>query len=115
MAFSPSFHFSPSPLTSGTETSGGGAPSTSQFITKLYGTEVTISLTTEVINALPHGEALGAVAASAAGPPPALTLQTGPATAHIYVCTHKHTHLAIHAIRDLRLLFFFLRKTKVLL
>ena len=92
MAFSPSFHFSLSPLTSGTETSGGGALSTSQFITKLFGTEVTISLTTEVVNALPHGEALGAVAASAAGPPPALTLQTGPATAHVCVPTRARTN-----------------------
>lgn len=92
MAFSPSFHFSLSPLTSGTETSGGGALSTSQFITKLYGTEVTISLTTEVVNALPHGEALGALAASAAGPPPALTLQTGPATSYVCVPTHAHTN-----------------------
>ena len=92
MAFSPSFHFSLSPLTSGTETSGGGALSTSQFITKLYGTEVTISLTTEVVNALPHGEALGALAASAAGPPPALTLQTGPATAYVCVPTYAHTN-----------------------
>lgn len=23
-----------------------------------------------------------------------------------HTCTHKHTHLAVHAIRDLRLLFF---------
>lgn len=62
----------PSP-TSGTETYGDGALATSQFVTKLYGTEITIPITTETVNALPQGEALEAVSVSAPGPPPALT------------------------------------------
>ena len=102
MAFSPSFHFSLSPLTSGPETSGDGALSTSQFITKLGGTEVAIPLTTEVVNALPHEK------------PWELwqhLLQDHPLPSHCrldlplhtymcaHTCTHKHTRLAVHAVK----------------
>lgn len=74
MAFSPPFLSPFPPPTSGTETYEDRALPTSQIVTKLYATEITIPLTTEAANALSQGEALGAVAASIPRPPPALTL-----------------------------------------
>lgn len=103
---SPSSPFSLSlfpPPSSGTETYGNGALPASQFATKLYGTEITAPLTTEAVNALLQGKALGAVAVSTPEPIPLSSHhKTGPATEHI--CVHIHTCLAVHAFRDLVLL-----------
>lgn len=59
-----SFSFLPfPPPTSGTETYEDGTLPASQFVTKFYGSEIAIPLTTEAVNALLQGEALGSVAA----------------------------------------------------
>lgn len=82
---------------------GNGALAAFQFATKLYGTEITAPLTTEAVNALLQGKALGAVEVSTPGPIPLPSHhKTGPATEHI--CVHIHTCLAVHAFRDLVLL-----------
>lgn len=82
------------PPTSGTETYEDGALPTSQFVTELYGTEITIPLTTEAVNELPQGEALGAVAAPTPGDTHThtLSLDRQDPPLHMYMRTHTHTN-----------------------